>query len=188
MENNKKEEKHIINQYIDFALEHWFLKNIKNKSYSTYWEKVWNWDFSISFWYTRGHTYIETKWYHFHELLFNGDFIEAIAIWVNKISTIRNIDFDLWYTYYYSWFWISFNDIKEELMEKITNKQGNALRKWKIEEFIKEVLWIEEMKDDYQDVRRSNLRDSQESKKLKMIIKKKQNKNNSYNKNNCINV
>lgn len=123
-------EKDIIEKYIQFAHINWFMNN---QSYSTYWCEVWKWDFSISYWYNKWNTFIETKYFHFIELITSKEFIEAIARWYikTKIHSSKALEENINNT---------INIFLQKYSDKITKEQAIAIRDNKLEEFIKTIL------------------------------------------------
>lgn len=115
--------KTIIEQYIKFAHTNWFRNN---ESYSTYWCEIWKWDFTISYWYTRWTAFIETKYYHFIELITSKPFIESIArgiyMWDRKIR-------------------VKIDDVFNKIIDNITIEQAKAIRDNTLEDYIIN-LWI----------------------------------------------
>lgn len=121
--------------YIQFASDNWFMNW---KSFSIYWD--WWADFSISFWYTKNYTFIETKWYHLTEMITSKEFIEAIIDWLLKYIDVNS---DKIYNFWILWEWMfTHKKDRQHFTDYFTKTQAIAIRDKKLGEFINTILWL----------------------------------------------
>ena len=126
-----------IEKYIQFAIDNWLLNN-RTDAFSTYWCKIWEWDFTISFGKKWVQEFIEIKSFHFTELITSKEFLEAVARGLLKTKKWN-------YVYFKNWFEILIEDKKDKWIEilsnRITKEQAIAIRDNTLDDFITNLLW-----------------------------------------------